>query len=131
MAELNPSSIMQPRAHYSQGVVASNLIFVAGQTGVGGDPSQSMMGEGIDAQTRQTIANIEAVLADAGATLHDVVSTTVYLVDFALYAEFDRAYADCFGSTRPARATVRADLVHPSLLVEIQAVAVAGSGDSQ
>ena len=76
------------------------------------------------AQTRQTIANIVAVLAEAGATLADVVSTTVYVKEFSEYKIFDQVWQECFGTHRPARATVKTELVHPALLVEIQAIAV-------
>jgi reactive intermediate/imine deaminase len=112
-----------PIAHYSHGVMAGNLIFVAGQVPV--DASGQLVGAGdIGAQTRQVIKNVEAVLAAEGASLADVVSTTVYLTNFDRYKDYDRVYAECFGGNRPARATVRADLVRPEWLVEIQAIAV-------
>ena len=70
------------------------------------------------------VLTTSAVLAEAGATLADVVSTTVYVKDFSEYKLFDQVWQECFGAHRPARATVKAELVHPSLLVEIQAIAV-------
>ncbi len=123
---LNPDSLMTPMGGYSQGTVAGDLVFVAGQTGVAADLSIPEPGD-VAAQTRQTIANIQALLETAGSSLSLVVSTTVYLKTFDDYAEFDRVYRECFDGHAPARATVRADLVAPQLLVEIQAIAVRGN----
>ena len=123
MKMINPSGVMTPAGGYSQGVQIGDLIFVAGQVGV--DAHGKPTGDGgMAAQTRQTIANLVAVLAEAGATLADVVSTTVYVKDFSEYKLFDQVWQECFGGHKPARATVRAELVDPRLLVEIQAIAV-------
>ena len=123
MKIINPGTVMPPQGGYSQGIQAGDLIFVAGQVGV--DAHGKPTGDGgMAAQTRQTIANIVAVLAEAGATLADVVSATVYVKDFSEYKVFDQVWQECFGTHRPARATVKAELVHPALLVEIQAIAV-------
>ena len=123
MKVINPSSLMTPPGGYSQGIQVGDLIFVAGQVGV--DAHGKPTGDGgMAAQTRQTLANVAAVLAEAGASLADVVSTTVYVKDFSEYKLFDQVWQECFGGHKPARATVRAELVHPSLLVELQAIAV-------
>ena len=123
MKIINPGTVMRPQGGYSQGVQAGNMVFVAGQVGV--DAHGKPTGDGgMAAQTRQTIANIVAVLAEAGATLTDVVSATVYVKDFSEYEVFDRVWRECFGDHKPARATVKAELVHPALLIEIQAIAV-------
>ena len=123
MEVINPKDILPPQGGYSQGIKAGNLIFVAGQVGV--DAHGKPAGDGgIAAQTRQTIANLAAVLRDAGAALSDVVSTTVFIKDLTEYAAFDSVWQECFGAHKPARATVKADLVHPLLLIEIQAIAV-------
>lgn len=123
MQILNPSTVMPPQGGFSQGIQSGNLIFVAGQVGV--DAHGKPVGDfGMAAQTRQTIENVKNVLAAAGATLADVVSTTVYVKNFTEYKEFDRVWQECFGGHKPARATVQAELVMPALLVEIQAIAV-------
>ena len=123
MKIINPSTVMPPQGGYSQGIQAGDLIFVAGQVGV--DANGKPTGDGgMAAQTRQTIANVAAVLAEAGATLADVVSATVYVKDFSEYKVFDQVWRECFGEHRPARATVKAELVHPALLIEIQAIAM-------
>ena len=123
MKIINPGTVMPPQGGYSQGIQAGDLIFVAGQVGV--DAHGKPTGDAaMAAQTRQTIANIVAVLAEAGATLADVVSATVYVKDFSEYRVFDQVWQECFGGHKPARATVKAELVHPALLIEIQAIAV-------
>ena len=123
MKTINPTCVMPPQGGYSQGIQAANLVFVAGQVGV--DAQGKLTGDGSMAeQTRQTIANVAAVLAESGASLADVVSATVYVKNFAEYKVFDQVWQDCFGAHKPARATVQAELVVPQLLVEIQAIAV-------
>lgn len=123
MKIINPNDVMAPQGGYVQGVDAGGMVFVAGQVGV--DKEGQPVGDfGMAAQTRQTLANVAAVLREAGLGLKDVVSTTVYVTDFVNYKLFDQVWQECFGDHKPARATVKADLVHPSLLVEVQAIAV-------
>ncbi|MGH2686429.1 MAG: RidA family protein [Actinomycetota bacterium] len=119
---IQPPGLPQPSAAFSHGVASGDLIFVAGEIAQG--PDGAIVGEGdVATQTRQTLRNVEAVLRAAGANLQDVVSTTVYLSSFDGYREYDRAYAEAFGDHRPARATLRADLVRDEALIEIQAIA--------
>jgi 2-iminobutanoate/2-iminopropanoate deaminase len=119
---IQPSELPRPASAFSHGVASGDLIFVAGEIAQG--PDGAIVGEGdLAMQTRQTLRNVEAVLRAAGASLQDVVCTTVYLTSLEGYAEYDRAYAEVFGEHRPARATVRADLIRPEALVEIQAIA--------
>lgn len=77
----------------------------------------------MSAQTRQAIANLQAVLAEAGATLADVAKTTVWLTDLSNFAEFNAVYAEAFGDSLPARSTVTSALAIPGALVEIEAIA--------
>jgi 2-iminobutanoate/2-iminopropanoate deaminase len=127
MREINPPELAAPIAAYSHGTEVGNLVFVAGQVPV--DKDGNLVGDGdVAAQTRQVIANVEAVLRAAGASLADVVSTTVYVRDFDRYAEYNEAYSESFGANKPARATVQAGLVRDEWLVEIQAIAVKQAG---
>lgn len=98
-----------------------DLIFCSGALGV--DENFKLVEGGVGAQTRQAIANLQAVLAEAGATLADVAKTTVWLTDLANFAEFNAAYAEVFGKDLPARSTVTSALAIPGALVEIEAVA--------
>jgi 2-iminobutanoate/2-iminopropanoate deaminase len=127
MELVNPPQIGAPAAAYSHGVTAGDLVFVAGQVALGPDGQVVAPGD-LAAQTRFVISNIEIILKAAGASLKDVVSTTVYLTSFEGYAEYNVAYVEAFGGHKPARATLRADLFKPDLLIEIQAIAVRGPG---
>lgn len=123
MKALNPSTVLKPTPGYSQGYVAKDVVYVAGQ--VGADANGGLVGPGdIAAQTKQTLLNVSNVLAAEGLGLTNVVSTTVYIKDMVDYPAFSKAWCEVFGDHAPARATVRADMVHPALLVEIQAIAV-------
>lgn len=119
---LNPSDIARPGPGYSQGVRAGGVVYVAGQVSIDANGQIAGVGD-IAAQTRQTLENVFAVVEAGGLSRGNIVSTTVYLKDLADYGGFSRAWVDAFGDHAPARATVRADLVHPDLLVEVQAIA--------
>ena len=97
------------------------LIFCSGALGV--DANFQLVEGGVAAQTKAAIANLQAVLAQAGATLSDVAKTTVWLTDMADFAAFNAAYAEAFGSHAPARSTVTSALAIPGALVEIEAIA--------
>ena len=110
---------------YSLGVRTGSLVFTAGQVAV--DSERNIVGEGdIRAQTEQTLENVSAVLERCGATMRDVVKVTIWLRDFDDYAGMNEVYGRWFEEPEPVRACVRADLVRPELLVEIEATAVVG-----
>lgn len=101
--------------------VSDPFLFLSGQLPF--DANRAIAAGGIDGQTRQVIANIAAVLATMNLSLDDIVKTTVWIKDAADFVGFDTAYAACFGAHRPARSTVVSDLVIPSALIEIEAIA--------
>ncbi|HKU60808.1 MAG TPA: RidA family protein [Gemmatimonadales bacterium] len=113
-----------PRAigPYSQALRAGGFLFTAGQ--VGFDPaSGTLVDGGIGEQTRQVLQNIRAILEAGGSGLAQVVKTTVFLVDMADFAAMNEAYADAFGTHRPARSTVAVAALPRGARVEIEAVA--------
>jgi reactive intermediate/imine deaminase len=105
---------------FSPGVKYGDLIFVSGQGPIGKD-GKIIAGD-IKAQTRATLENFRKVLEDAGATMDDVLQTTVYLRDLADYQGMNEVYASFFSDPKPARATVRAELLF-GMTVEIQGIA--------
>ena len=107
---------------YSQGIIAGNMVFTAGQ--LGGDPRSGQLAEGIEAQTLQALRNIAAVLEAAGAGWSDVVKTTVYLADMADFAAFNAVYAEVVAEPFPARSTVEAAALPRGARIEIDAIAV-------
>jgi reactive intermediate/imine deaminase len=122
---ITPDGVGAPKAPLSLGIRDGELVFASGQVALNG--TGELVGKGdIRAQTTQVLENVKAVVEAAGGTLEDVAKTTIYLVDFADYAEMNEVYARYFPQDPPARATVRADLVNPDFLVEIDAFAVLG-----
>ena len=107
---------------YSPGIQADNMVFLSGQLGI--DPATGKMPEGVEAQAKQSLANVEALLTAAGATFADVVKTTVYLADIADFAAFNEVYAKYFNGDCPARAAFAVKDLPKGALVEIEAIAV-------
>ena len=106
---------------------AGDLVFVSGQMPFG--EGFRLIGDDIATQTRVCLENIERQLVAAGLSARDIVKTTVWLTRTEDFAAFDAAYGAYFGeATLPARSTVRADLMVPGALIEIEAIAQAGGG---
>ena len=118
------SSDAAPRAigPYSQAVRAGSLLFVSGQIAL--DPATGTMVDGdIAAQTHRVFANLRAILEAGGATLDQVVRTTVYLADMNDFAAVNEIYGTYFSSPAPARATVQAARLPKDARVEIDVIA--------
>lgn len=113
-----------PAATYSQGVRKGNILQIAGQVPID-SVSGKTIGETVGDQTRQVFANLNAILAEAGASMDDVVMLRVYLTDAAHFAEMNEAFAEFVTAPFPARTTVYVGLA-PGFLVEIDALAVLG-----
>ncbi len=106
---------------YSQAVKAGNLIFVSGQLPI--SPADGTMGECIKCQTRQSLENAKAILEAGGATLADVVKTTVFLADMSLFGEMNEVYAEYFSAPFPARCAFAVKELPKKALVEIEMIA--------
>ncbi len=113
------ASDRQPRP-LSPAVRAGDFIYVSGQVPV--DAEGQVVPGGIEAQTRQVMGNIEAILALAGATLADVCKTNVWLEDARDFGAFNRVYMGYFPGGKPARSTVESRLMIAAK-VEIDVVA--------
>jgi 2-iminobutanoate/2-iminopropanoate deaminase len=107
---------------YSQAVRAGDFIFCSSQLGL--DPATGVLRDGVAAQAEQVLDNLAAVLAAAGASLADVVRTTLFLADMADFATVNAVYGKRFTSNPPARSTVQAALPK-SGLVAIDLIACA------
>ena len=101
------------------------MVFVSGQLPI--DPATGALETGsIGDQTRRSMENIIAILAEAGCTLQDVVKTTIFLRDLNDFAAVNAAYAAYFPAYPPARACVQVARLPKDANVEIEAIAVKG-----
>lgn len=123
---VTPAGAPTPVGPYSPAVVVGNLVFVSGQAGR--HPVTREIAPDVEAQTEQTLRNIETILQDAGSSLSRVVRCGVFLVDIKEFSKMNAVYGRVFGNHRPARTTVEVSaLPEPGLRVEIDAVAVIDS----
>ena len=90
---------------YSAAVRAGDWIVLSGQVGI--DLATKQVVAGVEAQARQILANIAAILGDCGAALTDVAKATVFVTDIAQFGTVNAVYAEAFGVHRPARSTVQ------------------------
>ncbi|HEY5159626.1 MAG TPA: Rid family detoxifying hydrolase [Gaiellaceae bacterium] len=110
-------------APYSQAIVAAGLVFVSGQLGLA--PGETTLEQkDIEAQTRQVLENVKAILERAGSGLDRLLKTTVFLTDLADFALMNAVYSEYVGEQPPARATVQVAALPSGALVEIEAVAL-------
>lgn len=106
---------------YSQAVQTGNLVMVSGQLPI--NPEDGSMPEDIKGQTRQSIENIRAILAEVGADLDNVVKTTVLLADMSLFGPMNEVYAEYFKEVYPARCAFAVKELPKQALVEIEVMA--------
>lgn len=106
---------------YSQAIDAGPFVFISGQIPV--NPADGTIPAGIQAQTAQSIANLTAILAEAGMTLDNVVKTTVFLADMSDFAAMNEVYAEKFSAPFPARSAVAVRELPKQVLVEIEVIA--------
>ncbi len=97
-------------------------MFLSGQLGL--DPKTGQLADGVVAQAEQSLENIEALLAAAGAALDNVVKTKVFLADIADFAAVNEVYASRFPEPYPARSAVQVGALPAGALVEIEVIAL-------
>ncbi len=120
---ISSPKIPQVKAPYSVGVRTGNLVFTAGQLGLHPETKQLVAG-GIEAETRQALENLKAILEAAGSSLENVIKTTIFVRDLADFAQLNAIYAQYFTSNYPARTTVQAAALPLGAAVEIEAIGV-------
>ena len=119
---ITSSNAPPPVGPYSQAVALGGFIFLSGQ--VGRKPDTTDLEEGVAAQTRQAILNMQAVLVEKNLTLVNVVKTSVFLADMNDFAEMNAVYAEFFDEdTAPARSTIEVARLPLDASMEIDAIA--------
>jgi len=121
--EVRSAAAPSPIGPYSQAVEAG-AVYCSGQLGV--DPKSGNLEDGIEAQTRRAVSNLEEVLKTAGTDISSVVKTTVFMVDLAEFPRMNDEYAKHFTAPYPARSTVQVAALPRGARVEIDAVAAGG-----
>lgn len=106
---------------YSQAVDLGSIVYCSGQIPV--NPATGEVPEGIKAQTAQSIANVKAILAEAGLGIENVVKTTVFLADMSLFGDMNEVYGQEFTQPYPARSAVAVRELPKQVLVEIEVIA--------
>lgn len=110
---------------YSQAVSADGWLYTSGQIAL--DPATGeVVDGGFEAQVKQVLANLKAVLASAGGSFGDVVKTTIYVTDLASFPRLNELYGEAMGDHRPARSTVEVSGLPKGVLVEMDMVARLG-----
>lgn len=111
-----------PVGPYSQAIIHNGFIFTAGQIGLV-PGTDALVEGGIEAQTRQVLDNLRAIIEAAGSNMSKVIKTTVYLQDMGDFAAMNEVYASYFLHTPPARTTIEVAKLPRAALVEIEAIA--------
>ncbi len=106
---------------YSQAINTGSLLFASGQIPI--NPATGEIPEGITAQTSQALANVKAILAEAGLTVDNVVKTTVFLADMNDFAAMNEVYAQNFTEPFPARSAVAVKTLPKNVRVEVEVIA--------
>ena len=106
---------------YSQAIRTGNLLLTSGQLGL--DPVTGALPDGVEAQTEQSLKNIDAILTEAGFAREDVVKTTVFIRNMADFGKVNAIYAAFFGGHKPARSCVEVSALPKDGLVEIEVIA--------
>jgi 2-iminobutanoate/2-iminopropanoate deaminase len=107
---------------YSQAMTLDHMVFTAGQIAL--DPATMELVEGdVAVQTERVMANLKAILEEAGSGLDSILKTTVFLADMNDFAAMNEVYGRHLGSHRPARSTVQVTRLPKDVLVEIDAIA--------
>ena len=119
---INTPNAPAPIGPYSQAVQTGNMLFVSGQIPIN-PATGELVSDSIEAEAKQVMQNLEAVLTEAGVTFDNVVMTTIFLADMGDFAAVNAVYGTYFTADFPARATVAVKTLPKSVNVEISVIA--------
>jgi 2-iminobutanoate/2-iminopropanoate deaminase len=121
--KVNTPTAPVPLARYSQGIIAGNLVFVSAMLGQD-MATGKLITENIEAETRQVMENIKAILAEAGADFGNVIKASIFLKDMQDYARVNAVYGSYVTEPFPARETIQVGGLPMNVNVEISVIAV-------
>lgn len=113
----------KPLGPYVQAIAGNGMLFCSGQIAIDHTTGKLIDGD-VGAQTRRALLNLAAVLSAGGASLRDVVKTTVFLTDMNDFSAMNQVYAEVFGESPPARSTVAVAALPGGARVEVEAIAL-------
>ena len=122
MKQISTNSAPAAIGPYSQALRTGNMMFVSGQIPV--DPATGLMADTIEAQAKQSLTNLQNILAAEGLTMKNVIKTTVFLADLKDFAKVNEVYATFFKQPYPARSCVQVAAIPKGAGVEIECIAV-------
>jgi 2-iminobutanoate/2-iminopropanoate deaminase len=111
-----------PAGHYSQAIVHQGVVYIAGQLPIKPGQKEHTLGT-IEEQTRQTLANLDAILIASGSSRDQVIRVTIYVSDVSHWPMVNTIYAEFFGNHRPARTVVPVGKLHYGYEIELDAIA--------
>jgi 2-iminobutanoate/2-iminopropanoate deaminase len=113
-----------PMGHYSQGVLAHGILYMSGQLPL--DPADRSLPEGVEAQARQVLRNVIAIVEAAGGTRESIVQMQIFIPDISHWPTMNQVYEEILGSHKPARTVVPTRDLHLGAFVEVNAIAHLG-----
>jgi 2-iminobutanoate/2-iminopropanoate deaminase len=122
---INTTNAPAPIGPYSQSVAANGFLFVSGQIALNPATGELVTGD-VEAEARQVMANLQAILTEAGIDFSSVVKTTIFLKDMNDFARVNEVYGSYFTSNFPARETVQVAALPKNVNVEISVIAIKG-----
>jgi 2-iminobutanoate/2-iminopropanoate deaminase len=122
IVEISTPNAPRPAGHYSQAIVHGDTVYVSGQLAIDPQTGEKRLGS-IEEQTEQALKNVAEILKAANSDVSQVLKTTVYVSDIALWERVNAVYARFFGEHRPARAVVPTRDLHYGFQIEIEAIA--------
>jgi 2-iminobutanoate/2-iminopropanoate deaminase len=123
MKFIETSEAPLPGGHYSQAIVANGLVFVAGILPIAPGGGERRIPDGIEAQARQVLANLRAILSASGSDMNKLVSVQIFVPSVDLWGTVNTIYTEALGAHKPARTVVPCGPLHYGALIELNAVA--------
>jgi len=123
MKPINTKNAPAAVGPYSQGVVAGNTLYVSGQIPFVPE-TMTLISDSVKDQTRQSLANVLAIVKEAGMEKENIIKCGVFMKDLAMFKDMNEVYAEFFGDHKPARFAVEVSRLPLDVLVEIDAIVV-------